>query len=135
MTASPSTVVRHLAIGAVAVGATGALLASGPAATAAAPARSTVTIQAEGVELSGTLTSTREECIEGRKVLVFKQVGRRGGGDDVRMFSDVVSLTDEGVGEWSTGNTGIEGRFYAKVRTTSQCKVDLSPTVTARRND
>ena len=34
---------------------------------------------------------------------------------------------------WSTGNTGISGRFYAKVKRTPYCRPDTSPTIRAVR--
>ncbi len=134
MTTSPATFLRRLAVGGLAVAASGALLATGPSAQAVALAPSNVTIQAEGVDLSGTLSSTREECMDERKVIVFKQKGTRGGGDDVKFASDTSEIVN-GVGTWSVGNTGTEGKFYAKVRKTSVCKADASPTVKAVRND
>jgi hypothetical protein len=104
-------------------------------ADAAAPASTTVTIKAEGVDLSGTVTSPKPKlCAKNRKVIVIKQKGARGGGDDTRFASDTASLSN-GVYEWSTGNTGTEGRFYAKVRRTEKCKGDTSPTIRAVRND
>jgi hypothetical protein len=36
--------------------------------------------------------------------------------------------------QWSTGNTGTPGRFYAKVRRTDLCQGDTSPTIRATRN-
>lgn len=63
---------------------------------------------------------------------MFKQVGSRGGGDDTRFASDTVSAIGT-VGTWSTGNTGTPGRFYAKVRQTTGCQGDTSPTIRARR--
>ena len=97
-------------------------------------AASTVTIRAEGVDLSGTVSSPRPaRCADGRKVIVYKQRGARGGGDDRRIASD----TAERQGDryvWSTGNTGIEGRFYSKVRRTDQCRGDTSRTIRAVRN-
>jgi len=131
MTTSPATVLRRLALGGLAVAASGAMLAVGPAAEAAALAPSTVTIQAEGVDLSGTVSSPNAACVADRKVIVFKQKGTRGGGDDVRFASDTTGSD----GAWSTGNTGTEGKFYAKVRKTATCSVDFSPTVKAVRND
>ena len=134
MTTSPATTVRRLTIGALAIGASAAMLAGAPGATAAAPAGATVTIQAEGVDLSGTVKSKRAACMDERKVIVFKQVGKRGGGNDVKFATDTTEL-DNGVGEWSTGNTGTEGRFYAKVRKTAECAAAASPTIKAVRND
>ncbi len=104
-------------------------------AAAAAPASTTVTIKAEGTDLSGTVSSPKPKvCANNRKVIVIKQKGARGGGDDTKFASDTASLSN-GVYEWSTGNTGTEGRFYAKVRPTEKCKGDTSPTIRAVRND
>jgi hypothetical protein len=92
-------------------------------------AHSTVTIQADGTDLSGHVSSTLGSCVDGRAVIVYKQVGIRGGGDDIRFAMD----TADEDGDWNTGNTGTEGKFYAKVKRTSVCKKDLSPTITAHR--
>lgn len=97
--------------------------------SAAAPAKSTVTIKAEGTDLSGKVTSPRQACKTDRMVIVIKQKGARGGGDDKKFASDTA---DEN-GAWDTGNTGTEGRFYAKVRATAKCKGDTSPTIHAVR--
>jgi hypothetical protein len=104
------------------------------AAQAGAPhlrarAASTVTIKAEGTDLSGTLSSPRAACVADRKVIVFKQIGTRGGGDDQNFASD----TADADGSWNTGNTGTPGKFYAKVRANTRCKGDTSPTIRARR--
>jgi hypothetical protein len=106
-------------------------LAIGTAATASAnpTVASTVTIQAEGTDLFGNVSSTNATCENNRKVIVFKQVGTRGGGDDIRFASD----TTDSDGDWNTGNTGTEGKFYAKVKKTDLCKSDLSPTIRATR--
>ncbi len=99
------------------------------ASTAKSLADSTVTIKAEGVDLSGKVKSPRQACVTDRKVIVFKQIGTRGGGDDQKFASDTASSD----GSWSTGNTGTPGKFYAKVRKTTMCKKDSSPTIRARR--
>jgi hypothetical protein len=109
-----------------------ALPASAGAAQASADrakATTTVTIKAEGVDLSGKVKSTRQACITDRKVIVIKQVGTRGGGDDQKFASDTASSD----GSWSTGNTGTPGKFYARVNATTKCKADTSPTIRARR--
>ena len=98
-------------------------------ANAASPAPTTVTIQAEGTDLFGKVSSTRTVCKAERKVIVIKQVGTRGGGDDIRFATD----TSDSDGDWNTGNTGTEGKFYAKVKKNDFCQGDLSPTITARR--
>ena len=109
------------------------LLSAQPAMASALPAQepraaSRVTIEAMNLEMSGTLRSVLRVCKHERKVLVVQQKGERGGGDDVVRFSDVSQVSD-GVGEWSTGNTGEPGRFYAKVRRTEQCAGDTSRTI------
>ncbi len=134
MTMSTSPFSHRIAAGVVALAAGGALVLTGPAGSAVAPAGSTVTIQADGTDLSGTVRSARTICKDGRNVIVYKQIGARGGGNDVRFAMDTSEL-DGGVGEWSTGNTGTEGKFYAKVRKNSHCKGDSSPTVRAVRDN
>jgi len=91
-----------------------------------------VTIRAEGLDLSGTVRSPRAACEGDRKVVVLKVVGTRGGGDDIRFASDTTEVQN-GVGVWSTGNTGTKGRFYAKIRKSGACAGDASPTVRATR--
>jgi hypothetical protein len=122
-----------LAVATLAVAGSLTAVAAGPA-DAAPRARSTVTIQADGVDLFGTVNSPRPaRCADGRLVILYQQKGTRGGGDDIRIATD----TAEKQGDtyvWSTGNTGIEGRFYAKVKRTAHCKRDLSPTIRAQRN-
>jgi hypothetical protein len=105
-----------------------------PAVGAPGDASTTVTIKAEGTDLSGVVTSSRpKRCAADRVVVVIKQKGARGGGDDVRFATDTASL-EGGVYRWSTGNTGTEGRFYARVRHITGCTADTSPTIRATRN-
>lgn len=92
-----------------------------------------VTIQVQGTDLSGTVISSRLACIADRTVVVFKQIGPRGGGDDIRFASDTTSVLGSGTASWSTGNTGTPGKFYAVVRRTATCQRAASPTVTASR--
>jgi hypothetical protein len=94
----------------------------------------TVTIQARGTNLSGTVRSSAAGCADGRLVVLVKQIGARGGGDDIRFSSDDASLQGTTY-TWSTGDTGTPGRFYAKVRRTETCGFDTSPTVRAVRSD
>ena len=130
-------IVRHLIVPVVALGVAAWLTTSGLATSSAAAPRvaaTTVTIKAQGTDLSGLVKSPTRRCVDGRKVVVFKQKGSRGGGDDVRFASDTASLTMSGAAEWSTGTTGTPGRFYAKVRRTAGCRGDTSPTIRATRN-
>ena len=128
------TSTRTLAVG-LGLATTAAVLVGTPSSQAMDRATTTVTIQAEGTDLSGTVLSKRRACKDERKVLLVKQKGSKGGADDQVISSDTTELED-GVGEWSTGNTGLEGRFYAKVKPTALCKGAVSPTVRAvREND
>jgi hypothetical protein len=92
-------------------------------------ATTTVTIKAQGLDLSGTVSSTRQGCVTDRKVVVFKQIGTRGGGDDLRIGSDLASAS----GRWETGNTGVAGNIYARARATTICGGDTSPTIRVTR--
>lgn len=118
-----------LALGLVTAVALPATWGSAQASPARNKATTTVTIKAEGVDLSGKVKSPRQGCITNRKVNVIKQVGSRGGGDDRKFASDTASSD----GSWDTGNTGTPGHFYAKVAGTSKCKADTSPTIHATR--
>lgn len=131
MSTPPRTTGRLLAAS-LSLAAGGAVLTAAPAAFALS--ENQVTIKADGTDLSGTITSANKACKDDRKVIVFKQVGTRGGGDDQKFATDVSELSG-GVGVWSTGNTGTEGRFYARIRKTDACKADSSPTVKAQSND
>jgi len=105
------------------------------AAEAASKAAVAVTIRAEGTDLSGVVTSSRPRlCAADRTVVVFKVKGTFGGGDDVRFASDTTDLSG-GVYAWSTGNTGTEGRFYARLKATPHCRAATSRVVRAQRSD
>ncbi|GAB3781973.1 hypothetical protein [Nocardioides ungokensis] len=125
---------KLLIIPTLAVGLAAAVTTAVGPAGAAGDAPTTVTIHADGTDLSGTVSSPKpRKCANNRLVVVFKQKGTRGGGDDVRFASDTASRSGN-VFAWSTGNTGTEGRFYAKVRHIDGCKGDTSPTIRAVRN-
>ena len=60
--------------------------------------------------------------------------GDRGGGNDEQVAYDDASYENDAY-RGSTGNTGMEGRFYAKVKPTYQCKGGTSKTVWALTSD
>jgi hypothetical protein len=126
-----NVMLRKFAIGsALVIGVTATLVGG---ASAVQDSKTTVTIKAEGTDLSGTVRSPNlHVCAHGRKVLVIKQKGARGGGDDIRFASDTAELVGN-IGRWSTGTTGTPGRFYAKVKPIPGCKGDTSKTVRATR--
>jgi hypothetical protein len=131
---STRTITTRALAAAVGTATAAAVLVSAPSSQAAPRADNVVTIKAEGTDLSGTVKSKRKACKDERKVFLVKQKGAKGGTDDKVIASDTTELQN-GVGQWSTGNTGIEGRFYAKVKRTALCKGATSPTVRAIREE
>ncbi|GAB2459380.1 hypothetical protein GCM10027062_44020 [Nocardioides hungaricus] len=118
----------------------GAVLGALAAPAQAAPrADVSVTITAEQTDLSGVVRSARPaRCAANRTVVVFRVKGAVGGGDDVRFASDTTDDSPSLPGgryEWSTGNTGTEGRFYARLTGTAECKPARSGVVRAQRDD
>ena len=130
---SSRTTTRTLAA-AIGLATAAAVLVTAPSSQAASRANNVVTIKAEGTDLSGTVKSKRRACKDERKVLLILQRGKRGGADDELFATDTTELRN-GVGHWNTGNLGFEGKFYAKVKRTPQCKAAASPTVRAVRNE
>ena len=100
---------------------------------AATKARTTLTIQAEGVDLFGKVKSTRLGCLGNRTVKVYKQKGTEQSPSTDPVIASDTSERQGDVGVWSVGNTGMEGKFYARTRATLNCKGDTSPTILARR--
>jgi hypothetical protein len=98
----------------VAVAGTGALA---PGAFAGDDPRSptTVTIRNEGGDFFGRVRSPDADCKPDRTV----KLKRKRPGRDETIATDT---TDE-QGRWSTGNTGLtNGRYYARVRGTEECR-------------
>jgi hypothetical protein len=94
----------------------------------------TVTIRTENGDFWGQVKSPRPRiCAAGRKVVLFKQVGRnQNPSNDERVASDTASRNGDRY-EWNTGNTGLSGKFYARVARTDECKGDTSQTVRSDR--
>jgi hypothetical protein len=98
------------------------------------PAETTVTIRTENGDFWGYVTSPRpRRCAEGRKIVLFKQVGaEQDPRVDERIASDTASLNGDRY-EWNTGNTGRFGKFYARAGKTEDCKGDTSKTIRSVR--
>jgi hypothetical protein len=100
---------------------------------AATKARTTLTIQAEGVDLSGKVKSSKLGCLGNRTVKVYKQKGtQQSPSTDPVIASDISERVGDH-GEWSVGNTGMEGKFYARTRGTLACTGATSTTIVAQR--
>jgi len=117
------TVITALIVGAVSVAGT-------VTAGAGQKADTRVTIKAEGTDLSGVVKSPRpKKCAKDRKVTVYRQKGAsQNPATDEKIASDTAGLSG-GRYEWSTGNTGMTGRFYARVAPTQFCKKETSRTI------
>src|SRR5215213_3229277 len=102
-------------------------------ADAATKAKTTLTIKAEGIDLSGTVESKRLSCLGNRKVKVYKQVGTEQSPKTDPVVASDTSERQGTIGVWSTGNTGKSGKFYARTGGTLECTGDTSETIVARR--
>ena len=117
-----------LFLGAIAL----AILALTTPASAAGAGKTTLTIKAQGLDLSGTVQSSRGSCLGDRNVKLYKQKGR-----EQRPNSDTLVATDTSErqgdhGEWSTGNTGMRGKFYVRTGKVPGCTAATSKTIRAR---
>jgi hypothetical protein len=118
---------RISAVIAIAMLATTAMVGT---ATAATKASTTVTIKAEGSDYSGTVKSSKlKKCADGRKVVLFKQKGaKQDPKNDKKIGSDTANLMGNKA-FWSTGNSGIYGKIYARAAATANCKAASSKTI------
>ncbi|MEX0755602.1 MAG: hypothetical protein WD556_10890 [Actinomycetota bacterium] len=94
-------------------------------------AETTVTINEQSGDFSGTVRSNRpNRCADERKIVLFKQKGReQRPSRDRKVANDTASLNGDRY-EWNTGNTGFEsGKFYARAGKTPDCQPDNSKTV------
>ena len=105
---------------AVALGPMGSALGQGKANTK-------LTIQGGGGLVQGEVKSPNENaCADGRKVLIYKVKN----GNSQKVGSDTAT-ENGGRYQWAKAFEG--GRYFAKVKETSQCKGDSTETVKAGR--
>jgi hypothetical protein len=81
----------------------------------AAPARTRVTIQSEQTGFSGYVSSTRESCANGRRVLLYRRQGTR----NVRVGSDIAQANGDRF-QWAI-QVPQGGKYFAAVRRTRSC--------------
>ena len=100
-------------------------------AGARSAANTRVTIKGPDGDFHGKIFSSRNSCLGGRKVTVYKL---KGNGYDPAHDQKIASDTSErhqDHGEWSVGNTGFKhGHFYARASRSQGCKPDFSPVIT-----
>jgi hypothetical protein len=106
---------------------------AGLAGTAAAATPTKVVIKAESGGFYGYVKSADPDCADGRKVVLFKQLGSfQDPRNDLRVASDVTEANGDQY-MWSTGNTGTRtGRYYARATRVPGCKPANSRTIPAQ---
>lgn len=93
-------------------------------------ADSRVTIHGENGDFQGRVFSERRSCLGHRKVVVYKQKGDVQKPADDKVIGSDTSERHGDHGEWSIGNAGFRnGKFYAHVKRTDECKGDFSRTI------
>lgn len=112
----------------------GGLAAPAIAAGGDSRADTRVTIQVNNGDFSGYVISPRpRDCSKDRKIVLFKQVGQnQNPSNDEKVASDTASKNGDRF-MWSTGNTGLSGKFYARAGRTADCKSDTSETIRSDR--
>ncbi len=106
-----------------------AVLVYTPAASAGPAAPTRVTIKAEGTDIFGFVKSAdAQTCADERLINVFK-VTRDG---NKKIGSDTASLNGSRY-EWSIGNSGMQGRFFARTGKIPGCAGDRSMTIRVQR--
>ena len=108
----------------------------GVPAQAAAPATPvSVTITGNDSPF-GEVKSPKRICKAGVTVRVYRQIGTRGGGNDVQVGSPDTTGLQGGKWTWSIGNPGLEDgwKVYAKVKAANGCKAAFSPTMTVDKD-
>jgi hypothetical protein len=90
------------------------------------PASTKVTIAGENGDYHGTVSSSKAACTDQREVTVYKQTGAQ----QVRSADQPIGSDTSDHGEWSIGNSGFKnGRFYAYVARTDDCRSAFSQTI------
>jgi len=109
-----------------------ATLALAAPALAAGPAKTTLTIRAQGLDLSGTVQSSRLSCLGDRNIKLYKQRGKEQNPRTDQLIGTDTSERQGDHGKWSTGNTGMRGKFYVRTGKVPGCTGAASKTIRAR---
>lgn len=117
----PNRTLGYLALGLLVAVALATMAVASPAAQSAPPAKTNLTIKAQGTDLSGKVSSSRKSCVNNRTVKVYKV---KPGKDEY-----VAQDTSDSQGQWNTGNTGMNGKFYARTAPKPGCTGAVSNTV------
>jgi hypothetical protein len=118
---------RRIATLSIAIGACGLAMALTAPTTLAHRAKTRVTIAPWSKGLLGTVQSNRSQCVPGRDVTVFRQLGDAQHPRRDKMIGTAVARRHNGVYEWAL-RRGTSGSFYAKARRRAGCRSRLSKT-------
>ena len=102
-----------------------------PAVAGARGAEETKVTIKEGAsgDFHGVVKSEAVSCADGRKVVLYKQLGaQQKPSDDRKINSDTAGLQGDKY-RWDTGNTNTKGKVYARAKKTDDCLADNSPTI------
>lgn len=100
-----------------------------PAAAAAKPAATKLTIQVRSDRLVGFVSSPDpRRCAAGRRIVVFEQLGAAPNQGSDRRITGARARRDDGAYRWSTG-TPRPGSYYAQAPAKPGCAADLSRSV------
>jgi hypothetical protein len=113
------------------VAAVTAAVAMASLAGAAGRADTKVTIHGMNGDFQGRVLSNSQRCLGNRKVIVYKQKhNTQDPANDNQIGTDITERHGDH-GDWSIGNSGFRnGKFYARVTRTDNCKSDFSKTIT-----
>lgn len=118
---------KKISAGIVAALMVGALVMAG---TAFAGANTGVTITGHNGDYHGKVLSERASCQVGRKVVVYKQKGKRQDPSVDKKIGSDTSSKHGNHGDWSIGNSGFKtGKFYAVARRSTGCAAGASETI------
>lgn len=118
---------KKLSAGVAAAVMVGALVMAG---MAFAGADTGVTITGTNGDYHGKVLSERASCQVGRKVVVYKQKGKKPDSSVDQKIGSDTSEKHGNHGDWSIGNSGFKkGKFYAVARKSSGCAAGMSETI------
>ena len=120
-------ITRKLSAGLAAAAIAGALVM---ASVAFAGADTGVTIKGENGSFHGKVLSERAKCQWDRKVVVYKQKGKKQDPSVDKKIGNDVSEKHGNHGEWNVQDTGYKkGKFYAVARHSRGCDAGYSETI------
>jgi hypothetical protein len=100
------------------------------ASMAFAGADTGVTIKGDDGDFHGKVLSERAKCQYDRKVIVYKQKGKKQDPSVDKKIGSDISEKQGNKGVWDIGNSGFKkGKFYAKAKHSTGCNTGYSETI------